>query len=217
MNNGLKILLLSLVVMCFNAFISPATFSFHEYQDEEGCCISFKFLPKNNTLWAERQDLFVSSFKINFQDLSPHKIKSHFTSDHEVMNWLEGSFKKEVQYFQNALHPIYFIDVFKEEKLIGFATVEQWNGELTTLHIRKMGIAPDQASHGYGTALVDVIKNLPGVEVNRIVADTRKIYERTRRFYRKLGFTEIETPHDPELVSTGDYLGLEWKPYEKTF
>ena len=188
-----------------------ATFSFYEYQDKEGHLISFKFLPKEHASWSEHQGLFVSSVGENFRGISPHMIKSHFKSDRDVMDWLQDAFKKEGHSFKTSLHPVSFIDVFKEETLIGFAIVEQWNDEITTLYIRTMAISPEQARHGYGTALVNTIKMLPGVEVHRVIADTRKIFERTRQFYKKLGFTEIDIPHDPELKSTGNYLGLEWK------
>lgn len=158
---------------CFS-FIAPA-FSVGEYDDDEGKIISFRQRPKESHTETQEKELFVNSFAANYKGIPPEQIKSHFKSREDVTQWLEGAFDEEWEHFKSASHPVNFIDVFKGEKLIGFAIVEQWNNEIKTLHIRQMAILPNEQRHGYGSALIEALKKLPGVQIDRIIADTRKM------------------------------------------
>ena len=138
------------------------------------------------------------------------QIKNHFQSHEDVRKYIEAYYEKQWDYVINANHPVKLVHVIKGEKLIGVAIIEQWNDEGETLHLREMAILPEEQRHGYGAALIDALKNLPEMPVNKIIADTRILNYKARQFYKKIGFNECD-PHDPELISTKSFLGLEWK------
>lgn len=210
MKNICKILSLSFLFPFLSfSFISSA-FSFGEYEDQRGNHISFRFLPKESSSGDEEQKLFVFTLVDNYKEIEPHRMKDDFQNHEDVREYIKAYYVKQWDYFINAEHPIKLIHVIKEEKLIGVAIIEQWNDEVETLHLREMAIFPDEQRHGYGTALVEALKNLPEWPVNRIIADTRKFNNKGRQFYKKVGFNECD-PHDFELIGTKTHLGLEWK------
>ncbi|EKE09740.1 MAG: hypothetical protein ACD_16C00117G0024 [uncultured bacterium] len=213
MTNIRKLLTYSFLALFLTLSFIPSAFSFGEYEDADGNCISFQYRSKKDPV-EDAKTLFVTTFEENYASLEPRQLKPHFKTKTDVTKWLEDTFNEEWKNFQNAAaHNMWFIDVMKgsgkESCLIGFAIVEQWKEEVQTLHIRQMAITPEEQRHHYGAATFNVLKNLDGRKVNKIVADTRKLNEKARSFYKKVGFYECET-HDNEL-SSKYYTGLKWK------
>lgn len=217
MKNIRKNIIFFILFLCC-VCLSSVTFSYEDYIDKDGKTISFKIVSPKRGEAASAQtsqdkerlkNLFVDTFFENYKDVSPEKIKPHFTEPKNVREWLQTTFDEEWDYFNNASQPINFIHVYKENVLIGFSIVEEWNNKMGILHVRQMAIAPQEQRRGYGIALIEGIKKQLGMQTRGVIADTRKINERARQFYKKVGFKEVE-PHDLELRSTGNYIGLEW-------
>jgi len=209
-----KILSLSFLFLYLSLSFVSSAFSFGEYTDHQGSHISFRFLPEASS-GEEEKKLFVASFDDNYRGLAPSQIKPHFTTREEVTEWLTGVFVSEWSDFKKAQHPMRVIDILKDGRLVGFAIVERWGKEATTLHIRQMAVALDEQKHGYGSTLIEVLKTLPEMgPADRIIADTRTLNVKAQAFYKKLNFS-MTPPHDPELAGNGNYIGLEWRSSPK--
>jgi ribosomal protein S18 acetylase RimI-like enzyme len=179
---------------------------FGKYKDFESHDICFSVENKLQDL-TKKMDLFVPSIMKDYNLLSPQQIDKSFRTQADVINWLRKGFAREWDYFQTAKHPIHWIEIIKNEELIGFALFEQWKEDPSEWHIRQVAILYEEQHRGYGRSLVWSIKQLEK-DVSKLVADTRRLNLKARDFFRSLGFNELEKPNDSELNSE-IYLGLE--------
>lgn len=193
----------------FFLFIGPQLSGFGEFRDANDHQIAFKAI-KFEELTAEelkaRKKIFVKTFVHVYSDFEPQWLKPHFTTHDDTRRWLKKAFNGEKAEVQDAGYPIRWIDILKDETIIGFAVFEQNAKDPRAWHIRQMAILPDEQRHGYGRKLVDSIKEIENV--TKTTADTRILNLNARAAYKRYGFHELETPHDTGL-STDYYLGLE--------
>ena len=143
---------------------------------------------------------------MNIKDIEPQNIKPHFKSRDDVTDWLSDVFKAEHQYFISAKHPMHWITIEKDHKIIGFIMYEQWKSNKDIWHIRQMAILPDEQHKGYGTGLIKSIFTFDN-NIKKIIVDTRRTNVKAINFYKKNNFEITEMPHDSEL-SKDLYLGL---------
>lgn len=171
-----------------------------------------KFLLLRQTklsLLIRKRKLFVSSFTKNYNSLNPQDIKPHFKTHKDTENWLNGVFDDEQKYFQDASHPMNWINMTQDGNLVGFVIFEEWNKDPTIWHARQMAILPELWRHHYGSSLVRSIETLePGIK--KIIADTRKLNPSSVPFATSHGCKILDKPHDPELSPQEKYMGLEW-------
>jgi N-acetylglutamate synthase-like GNAT family acetyltransferase len=205
--NNIRNILIGLLLM--TAYITSA-FSFYEYDDRHGSHISFRVIPSKETSGEEEQRLLVSTFMHMYKDYTPSDLKEDFETHDDVKTFLIEYFKKNWKHLEDPSNKLIYLE--KAGKLIGVAIVEFMDEkDKATLHLRHLAIIPSEQGHGYGTAFMNSLKQYPGLQVNRIIADTHKLYVETRGFYRKTGFKEVD-PHEDDLKGVNTkYIGLEWK------
>lgn len=89
--------------------------------------------------------------------------------------------------------------------LVGLAFFEVLPDRPGTVHIRQMATHPDCQGKGVGTALLNRVKAV--VDVNRVIADTRRINVKAVGFYLRQGFVMEKRTRDPGLDGRW-YCGL---------
>ena len=184
---------------------NSSVFAFGEYTEQSGSTINFSDDKKSQNFSIQRE-LFIRTFDEEYKDIEPPKIKPHFKSRGDITNWLSNVFDIEHKYFTSAKHPMNWITIEKNSKIIGFVMFEQWKNKADTWHIRQMAVIPAEQRKGYGTRLIKSILKLRK-NIKKIIVDTRYTNIKAIDSYKKNGFKITETPHDKEL-SKDLYLGL---------
>lgn len=184
-----------------------------DYTAPEGHSISVRNLSLESPYTEREKTIFVSSFVTTYKDenISPDQINSSCKTYQDLTIWLEKIFDEEWTRHQ-SLSGVTNLGVFKDEMLVAFAILYPWRDEKETVYIRLLAISPEEQKKGYGSALLNTIRNHLGTPMNHIIADTRFIYSGAREFYKKRGFLETQT-HD-ESLDRERYLGVEWKSWK---
>ncbi len=189
--------------------INPAN-SFWEYKDGDGKTISFRIVPKDDTSGEDEKRLLVTTFSRMYQGYKPSALGDQFHTHEDVDKFLVKYFDENWKHLEEDSNKL--IHLRKDGNLIGVAIVEE-NGD--TLHLRHFAIQTSEQGHGYGKTFIDALKRYSAFQVHQIIADTHRVYDETREFYRKTGFKE-GNPHEEELKGSGLYIGLEWESWAYT-
>ncbi len=193
------VLIINLTLTCTTAF------AFNEYTEKSSAKIVFFDNKKSQDFNIQRK-VFIKTFDEEYKNIEPQNIKPHFKNRDDVTNWLSDVFEIEHQYFTSAKHPMHWITIEKDHKIIGFIMYEQWKNNKDIWHIRQMAVTPDEQRKGYGTSLIKSIFTFHN-NIKKIIVDTRRTNVNAIYFYKKNGFEITKIPHDSEL-SSDLYLGL---------
>ncbi|MEM6338861.1 MAG: GNAT family N-acetyltransferase, partial [Pseudomonadota bacterium] len=160
--------------------------AFREYTEKSGAKISFSDGIKSQDFNIQRK-LFIKTFDEEYKNIEPQNIKPYFKNRDDVTNWLSDVFEVEHQYFISAKHPMHWITMEKDHKMIGFIVYEQWKNNKDIWHIRQMAILPDEQRKGYGTVLIKSIFTFDN-NIKKIIVDTRRTNVKAINFYKKNNF-----------------------------
>lgn len=139
--------------------------------------------------------------------------KSDWEEILKIVKDLRGWFDKHALTFEipNDLKFHKGLVATENSRILGFLTYSSFEGEV---FVSWLGVDPKNHRQGIGKSLVDELENiLKGLGIDKLKVETlsEKIeyepYERTRKFYHKLGFSEAESRN---IVSkeTGENLVL---------
>lgn len=148
----------------------------------------------------QEETIFLKAFLNAYKDIPLDVLKVK-----DVTAFLQEAFNDERADFNNPEKEILWVVAKENNKAIGFATFEKTDnaGEV---YIRQLAVDP--AFQGGGVAkkmVMAILERLP--EAKKLVVSTRKINIGACSFYKKLGFSETERPHDG--LSPERYVGFE--------
>jgi GNAT superfamily N-acetyltransferase len=150
------------------------------------------------------KEIIVRSFMTAYEDIPLLDLNPNFRSTGDVRRFYERYFDTELSRYR--AENFYWVQAFAEDKLVGWATFESEPNE--ALYMDLLIVDPDEQGKGIGKYLVfSILEECPQVHSINILI--RKLNAEGEKFYRQIGFTDVDYTRD-NFVDPSLLTGLRW-------
>ncbi len=157
---------------------------------------------------TQARSLLVRSFMEGYKDVPLKQLNPEFESRQDVRRYYEAYFESELTHFKKG--SLIWLEAFQGDKLVGWATFEVENSKIAYMNL--LVVDPSYQGKGIGKLLTFSILRedlFPSVDEIRVLL--RKVNQKGRKFYEKIGFKDFTLERKDHFVDMSLLSGLRWQ------
>ncbi len=158
---------------------------------------------------VQGRDVLVRGFMQEYEDVPLAELNPEFRSMGDVRRFYERYFDSELEHYRNG--ELIWVQAFEKDRLLGWATFEIEPGGNRSAYMNLLVVDPNEWHRGIGKHLTfSILSSELRPEVREIRLLIRKLNERGRQFYEKIGFSDFKYERQDNFVDTSLLTGLRW-------
>ncbi len=161
------------------------------------------------------KDVLVRGFATAYEEVPLVELNAKFTSRSDVRRFYEDCFESELEHYRQG--DLIWVQAFEGERLLGWATFQMEENKENAFYMNLLVVDPSEQGRGVGKYLTfSICSEDLYPQTQEINVLLRKINERGRRFYEKIGFVDFDYSRQDAFVDTSLLTGLRWTKNSKT-